>query len=174
MNKTQWMTGSLTALALLASGAASAQIQPQLRYPQDQGDLPDDAQAPEDQADPPHADDDFSDVVGADQDASAPDSAPGGYDRAHDPNDAALAPESDAAIDDCALAARDEAERDGGYAEIRQMQPPRESANGYDVEGDAEVRSSWRAQDGAMRHFTCSIRNGRIASVYFQQERMAR
>jgi hypothetical protein len=78
--------------------------------------------------------------------------------------------EDEDAITSCALAAREEAERDGGYAEVRQVQEPRETRNGYDVEGDIEVRSGWRTQDGRSRHFTCSIQNGRIANVYVRRE----
>ncbi|WP_176592050.1 hypothetical protein [Sphingobium sp. EM0848] len=181
MNKTRWMTGSLMALALLTGSAASAQMQPQRNYPQDQGDLADEAQPPadepsqpEDQANRAHADDDFSDVVGPEQGRADTNPGYGRYGRRDAPNNSAIAPESETAIDNCALAARDEAERDGGYAEVRQVQQPRETRNGYDVEGDVEVRSGWRAQDGATRHFTCSVQNGRVADVYFQQGRAAR
>ncbi|WP_176596753.1 MULTISPECIES: hypothetical protein [Sphingobium] len=182
MNKARWMTGSLMAVALLASGAASAQMQPSQSYPQDQGDLSDEAQppadeapAPEDRANPPRADDDFSDVVGADQERAAP--APGSerYGRQDDLANAAPADrENEEAITHCALAAREEAERDGGYAEVRQVQEPRETRSGYDVEGDVEVRSGWRAQDGTSRHFTCSVQNGRVADVYFRRDRAGR
>ena len=70
--------------------------------------------------------------------------------------------------------ARDEAERDGGYAEVRQMETPRESRNGYSIDGDVETRSGWRAQDGRVRHFTCTVANGRVEDVFFQRERPAR
>ncbi|KKW93279.1 hypothetical protein [Sphingobium chungbukense] len=179
MNKARWMTGSLLALALL-TGATSAQaLQPRQGYPQqEQDDLAqppaDEAQAePDDHAPPPRADDDFSDVVGADRQSA--ESAPrnDGYGRRDHANGAPSA-ESEEAITNCALAARDEAERDGGYAEVRQVQEPRETRNGYDVEGDVEVRSGWRAQDGQDRHFTCSVQNGRIADVYFRGDRAAR
>lgn len=176
MNKTKWMTGSLMALALLSGGAACAQaFQPQQSYPQDQGDTPDDAQLPDDQppasdgpvpedrAVPPHPDDDFSDVAGAEQSGSSTQAER--YGRQDDPAPADQA--SDEAITNCALAARDEAERDGGYAEVRQVQEPRETRNGYDVEGDVDVRSGWRTQDGRERHFTCSVENGRITDVTF-------
>ncbi|KEQ51384.1 hypothetical protein [Sphingobium chlorophenolicum] len=167
MDRMRWMTGSLMVLALLTGGAASAQGLPRLSYPQDQGDVGDEAQPPEDRADPPRADDDFSDVAGDGADA-----APGGerLGQRDDPADR----ESDEAITYCALAARDEAERDGGYAEVRQVQEPRETRGGYDVEGDVEVRSGWRAQDGTARHFTCSVRNGRVADVWFQRDRGGR
>ena len=42
------------------------------------------------------------------------------------------------------------------------------------MEGDVEVRSGWRAQDGTSRHFTCTMRNGRIADVYFRTDRATR
>lgn len=168
MSKVKWMARSLTALALLTGGVASAQsFQPQQSSPQDQGDLSDEPPAPEDQAAPPRADDDFSDVVAADQDSAAADTPTDRYAGQDEQAD-------DEAITNCALAARDEAERDGGYAEVRQVQQPREARSGYDVEGDVEVRSGWRAQDATSRHFTCTVRNGRIADVYFSRDRAAR
>ncbi|QDC38671.1 hypothetical protein [Sphingobium fuliginis] len=180
MNKMRWMTGSLIATALLAGGVASAQAyQPRQGAPQEQDDLSDEAQppaddaAPDDRASPTRADDDFSDVVAADQDhagARSPDSDGGPGDLAEAPADR----DGEDAITYCALAARDEAEREGGFAEVRQVQEPRETRNGYDVEGDVEVRSGWRAQDGRSRHFTCSVQNGRIADLYFRRERAAR
>lgn len=180
MNKTRWMTGSLMALALLASGAASAQMQPRQSYPQDQGDLSDDAQpptdeppAPADQMAQPRADDDFSDVAGADRNRMGTDPREQRYSRQDDPAVPADQASEDV-ITHCALAARDEAERDGGYAEVRQMQEPRETRSGYDVEGDVEVRSAWRTQDGRDRHFTCSVQNGRVADVYFRGDSAAR
>ncbi|APL95533.1 MULTISPECIES: hypothetical protein [Sphingobium] len=176
MNEMRWMTGSLIALALLTGGVASAQaFQPRNGAPQEQDDLSDEAQPPADDPGPPQADDDFSDVVAADQErggAAAPSERYGSQD---DPAGAAPADrESEDAITYCALAARDEAERDGGYAEVRQVQEPRETRNGYDVEGDVEIRSGWRTQDGRSRHFTCSVQNGRIADLYFRRDRAAR
>jgi len=176
------MTGSLAALALLTGGMASAQaFQPRQSYPQEQDDLSDAAQPPanepqtsEDQASPPRADDDFSDVVTADQEPDRSNSQPDRYGRQDDPAATPADQASEEAITHCALAARDEAERDGGYAEVRQVQEPRETRSGYDVEGDVEVRSGWRAQDGTSRHFTCSMQNGRIADVYFHQDRAGR
>ena len=83
MNKMRWMTGSLIAMALLTGGVASAQTyQPRQDASQEQDDLSDEAQPPVDDAAPnshagrARADDDFSDVVAADQDhggASSPD-----------------------------------------------------------------------------------------------------
>jgi hypothetical protein len=182
MNEARWFAGSVMALALLAGGTASAQarFQPQPGYPQDQDDLAqppaDEAQdAPDDRASAPRADDDFSDVVAADQERAPIGSREDRYDRQDDTANAAPADrETDEAMTGCALAARDEAERDGGNAEVRQMQEPRETRGGYAVEGDVEVRSGWRTQDGASRHFTCSVQNGRITDVYFRGDRAGR
>lgn len=190
MKKARWFAGSVMAMALLAGGVP-AQAQPRQSTEQDQDDLAqppadetppaDEAQdAPGDRAAPPRADDDFSDVVAQDeQNRTASDPNSQRYGR---PNDAADAGSQDQANDretdevttSCVLAARDEAERDGGYAEVRQVQEPRETRNGYDVEGDVEVRSGWRTQDGRSQHFTCSVQNGRIADVTFQRDRAAR
>ncbi|WP_254911473.1 hypothetical protein VVT58_12065 [Sphingobium sp. SJ10-10] len=176
------MTGSLMTLALLTGGAASAQaFQPRQSSPQEQDDLSDEAQppadepqTPEDQASPPRADDDFSDVVAADQEPARSGPQSDRYGRQDDPAATPADQASEEAITHCALAARDEAERDGGYAEVRQVQEPRETRGGYDVEGDVEVRSGWRTQDGRSQHFTCSVQNGRIADVYFRRDRAAR
>lgn len=177
MGKARWMTGSLLAMMMLTGGApsAQAQFQPRQNYPQDQ-DLPGDAPAAQDEGtSPPSADEDFSDVVAADrQRADTPDAGSrqdGQDDRAPD---TMAERDSDAVVNSCALAAREEAEREGGYAEVRQMEEPRETRNGYDVDGDVETRSGWRAQDGALRHFTCSVQDGRVADVFFRRDRAVR
>ncbi|ANI77680.1 hypothetical protein [Sphingobium sp. EP60837] len=173
--KAGWIKGSVLAAALLASGVAVAQgYQPRQSDPQEQDDWPDDAQpsAPDDsesQAAQPRADDDFSDVAAKDPNQSDSDPRDDRL-RRQDAVTQAEPEEDEDAITSCALAAREEAERDGGYAEVRQVQEPRETRNGYDVEGDIEVRSGWRTQDGRSRHFTCSIQNGRIANVYVRRE----
>ena len=172
MNKAGWMTGTLTGLVLLmASGTAMAQLdqrydrqdEPGATYQHDeQSPAPDDQdgvdarQTAGRSAD--RAEDDFSDIAAA-----------------AEPQDEAQAndPETDTVIDSCAIAARDEAERDGGYAEVRQVETPRETRQGYTVDGDVEVRASWRAQDGQARHFTCAVENGRVADIYFHRGRAA-
>ncbi|HKY82416.1 MAG TPA: hypothetical protein VJM09_13200 [Sphingobium sp.] len=182
MGKPGWMTGSLLGATLLMGGAAVAQTQP--RYgaqPGEQQEYRDDSQddlAPQEQAQP---EEDFSDVVAADDQRGAaepnraePNAAESRAEAAPAPSPAVEDEESEAMVNACALAARDEAERDGGYAEVRQMELPRESRNGFSIDGDVEARSSWRAQDGQMRHFTCTLANGRIQDVHFQRERAAR
>ncbi|WP_375194727.1 hypothetical protein [Sphingobium sp.] len=185
MTKAWWFAAPMMAVALLAGGASAQALQPRQSYPQDQDDLAqppadEDQDAPDDQAMPPRADDDFSDVVAQDEQNPAGSATRNErYGRRNGAADAmpqgrADDHQTDELTTSCALAARDEAERDGGYAEVRQMQEPRETRNGFDVEGDVEVRTGWRAQDGSMRHFTCSVENGRIADVYFQRDRAAR
>lgn len=181
MSKAGWLAGSMMAAALVAGGAASAQaLQPRLSYPQEQDDLArDDAQDPgyeqDRRTEQPRADDDFSDVVAQDRSNGGADAGEEGYAARDDRQDAAPADaESEHAVNDCAVAARDEAEREGGYAEVRQVQTPRETRGGYEVDGDVELRSGWNAQDGRQRHFTCSVRDGRIADVYFPQDRARR
>jgi len=177
--KAGWIKGSVLAAALLASGVAAAQgYQPRQSAPQEQDDWPEDTQPSmpddtENQASQPRADDDFSDVVANDSNQSQTSPSDDRF-RRRDAVTQAEPDEDEEAITSCALAARQEAERDGGYAEVRQVQEPRETRNGYDVEGDVDVRSGWRAQDGRTRHFTCSIQNGRIADVYFRRERAGR
>lgn len=77
----------------------------------------------------------------------------------------------DAMTDACALAARDEAEQEhGGYAEVRHMETPIATADGYNIDGYVESRTSYRANDGASRRFTCAMKNGRVAQVYISRD----
>ena len=74
--------------------------------------------------------------------------------------------------DACAVAARDEAQAQaqGGYAEVRHMEAPRATGNGYNIDGDVETRASWSASSGTTRRFTCSMRDGRVAEVYLSRD----
>ena len=184
--KSAWMTGSILGALLLLNGTAMAQGQPQYSAPEARHE-PEMADPPVDDQDyaaeleqegdaqtpPPangRAEDDFSDVVAADERRAAPRADEQGIGSAMTAQDE----EAEAMTDGCARAAREEAEREGDYAEVRQMEAPRESRNGYSIDGDVESRSHWRAQDGRLRHFTCTVANGRIQDVYFQRERAAR
>lgn len=188
--KSAWMTGSMLGALLLLGGTAIAQGQPQYPAPEAQEE-PEIADQPVDDQDyaaeleqegdaqspPPangRAEDDFSDVVAADERRSAPMAPPRADEQDTGSATTAEDEEAEAMTDGCARAAREEAEREGDYAEVRQMEAPRESRNGYSIDGDVESRSHWRAQDGRLRHFTCTIANGRIQDVYFQRERAAR
>lgn len=192
--KAGWMMGSMLAAALLANGVAMAQTQPRYGYPsaEDQQ-AQDDRYSDQDSYSSDEAnaaqqqnranDEDFSDVAGTEpsplpqqqQQREEDDRRYGTRDdwRGTDRQDA-RAREEIAMTDACALAARDEAERDGGYAEVRQMEAPRENRGRFTIDGDVETRSGWRAQDGRVRHFTCTVANGRIEDLDFQRERAAR
>lgn len=93
----------------------------------------------------PH-DADFSDVAGS---------------AAHD----------DRLTDACAMAARDEAEgREGGYAEVRHIDAPVATQDGYNIDGEVETRTSYSATEGSTRRFTCAMKDGRVAEVYFARD----
>lgn len=77
---------------------------------------------------------------------------------------------ADSATDACAVAARDEASAQGGYAEIRHMESPQSVDGGYNIDGEVENRASWSAAGGSTRRFTCSIREGRVAEVYLSRD----
>lgn len=193
--KARWMTGVVLGAALLVNGAAMAQAGPRDGYPgatDPQADYDgydgyaedDDYPGSSDHAGQPQGranGDDFSDVAGAEA-APLPQPPRDERDRdwgmRNDRRDAGptyeFRREESAMTDACAIAARDEAERDGGYAEVRQMEAPRESRGGFSIDGDVETRSGWRAQDGRIRHFTCTINNGRIQDIYFRRDRAAR
>lgn len=83
--------------------------------------------------------------------------------------DNALASE-DAAVNACAVAARDEATTQGGYAEVRRVDAPRAVSGGWDVDGQVERRDSYRGPATDVRRFTCSIRNGRVAEIYISKD----
>ena len=98
----------------------------------------------------PRADGDFSDVAGS-------------------------AAQEEQMTDACAIAARDEAQgREGGYAEVRHMDAPRATADGYNIDGTVENRASWRATSGTSRRFTCAMKDGRVAEVYLSRDVAAR
>jgi hypothetical protein len=74
----------------------------------------------------------------------------------------------DEAVDACAVAARDEASRNGGFAEVRDItgvQPY--GGNGFDVTGVVDQRSGYRARDGRARSFRCTYESGRVSGVSF-------
>ncbi len=74
----------------------------------------------------------------------------------------------DEAVNACASAARDKAERDGGgYAEIVDVERPRASGtNGWDVEGRLEQRRNYQDKSGTTKRFSCDVQGGRVAHVY--------
>ncbi len=88
---------------------------------------------------------------------------------------AAVEPQDNARMTDaCAMAARNEAQAQGGYAEVRHIDTPRATTGGYNIDGEVETRTSWSASDGATRRFTCSMRDGRVAEVYLSRDMAAR
>lgn len=97
--------------------------------------------------------------------APYPDTYPG--DRKDEWRDgASSAAGEDAAVDACVDAVRDEAERDGDYAEIVDVEQPRAQGDDeWDVAGRVEQRRSYRDSDGRTHRFTCAVRDGRVADV---------
>jgi hypothetical protein len=102
---------------------------------------------------------------GRDRDARADD------DRRHGESgsaDAGADAGQERAVDACALAARDEASRDGDFAEVRDITGVRPfGGDGYDVTGTIDQRSGYRARDGRLRSFRCTFANGRVEGVRF-------
>ncbi len=71
------------------------------------------------------------------------------------------------AVDACVSAARDEAERDGGYAEVVDVEKPRASGgDGWDIQGSLEHRRSYSDTSGRQKNFSCTFERGRVAHVY--------
>jgi hypothetical protein len=77
----------------------------------------------------------------------------------------AVASGEDEAVDACALAARDRASEGRNYAEVRGISDVTARGNGFDVTGQIEQRSSYRANDGWSRNFRCSFADGRVSTV---------
>ncbi|WP_336958367.1 hypothetical protein [Sphingobium aquiterrae] len=100
--------------------------------------------------------------------------ADGGYDAGV--ADARNAPASgdlaheDSAVDACAVAARDRAAEQGGYAEIREIGSPQATDDGFNIDGRVERRASYRDTGGETRRFTCTVKGGRVADVYLSRD----
>jgi len=88
------------------------------------------------------------------------DSAPPRYDDARGARSS-----QDAAVDACVLAARDQASRNGNYAEVRGVTSVNPRGSGWDVIGQVDQRSSYRAQDGWSRSFRCSWQGGQVSGL---------
>ena len=73
-----------------------------------------------------------------------------------------VASSEDAAVNACVAAARDQAGRNGDYAEIRGVDRAAPHGSGYDVTGQLEQRSSYRSNDGWSRSFRCSWQDGQV------------
>jgi hypothetical protein len=73
--------------------------------------------------------------------------------------------DQDAAVNDCVVAARDEAGRGGSFAEITGVGGVSPRVGGWDVTGRVEQRSSYRADDGSQRNFRCSWSDGRVGGL---------
>ncbi|MBD3734793.1 MAG: hypothetical protein IE934_19065, partial [Sphingopyxis sp.] len=185
-NRTRWMTGALVGAGLLLGSVAPAQARPRYddrywHHRHDRGNgfgfgdavgiaallgaavvvansvSKDRKDARGTDADNrPYADNDAPPPTGGtDYGADAGNAGPPA--RADDFSDVAAANQSnDQLTDACALAARDEAQGQAGYAEIRHIDEPRATADGYNIDGEVETRASYRAAEGTTRRFTCA------------------
>jgi len=82
-------------------------------------------------------------------------------------SDGASYADEDVAVDACAIAARDEASRNGGFAEVRDITGARQFGNGWDVTGTVSERAGFRAADSRVRSFRCIWDDGRVEGVSF-------
>jgi hypothetical protein len=195
MRVAKWMTGSLVSIALL-SGSVAAEARPRYghgggwdhHHRRDRGDgfgvgdaigvaaligavaivassMSKDKKAREsqagDNAPPPRDGTDYGrDVADGQRDDA-------------DFSDVALRDE-DAMTDACAVAARDEAQGQGGYAEVRRIDAPVATQGGFNIDGEVETRANWRATAGTTRRFTCTVADGRVTEVYLSRDVAAR
>lgn len=77
-----------------------------------------------------------------------------------------------AAVDACALAARDEGSQGGAYAEVRDITAARPFDGGWAVDGTVDQREGYRGQ-GVQRRFSCTWRDGRVANVVLSRDTVA-
>lgn len=80
--------------------------------------------------------------------------------------------DEDRAVDDCALAARDEAQRQARHADIASIGEVRGAPDGWNVDGTVELRDSYR-DVADVRRFSCDWREGRVANVYLSRDALA-
>lgn len=78
--------------------------------------------------------------------------------------------DEDMAVNQCAEAAREQAARGGGYAEVVNIGTPQPTSDGWYIDGTVERRESARAGFGDTRRFTCSVRDGRVAQLDFSRD----
>lgn len=78
----------------------------------------------------------------------------------------------DAAVDACAVAARDEGSQDGAYAEVRDITSTRPFDGGWAVDGTLDQRDGYRGQ-GVQRRFSCTWRDGRVADMILSRDTIA-
>jgi hypothetical protein len=82
-------------------------------------------------------------------------------------DDGRSASSEDDAVDACAVAARDEAARSGGFADIGEITGVHPDGGGYDVTGTIDQRSSYSARDSWQRSFRCTYESGHVNAVMF-------
>lgn len=71
----------------------------------------------------------------------------------------------DAAVDACAVAARDKASVGGGYAEVKSINTVSPVRDGWDVQGTVERRSGYRTAGRSSGVFVCQVRGGWVSGV---------
>ncbi len=77
-----------------------------------------------------------------------------------------------AAVDACALAARDEGSQGGAYAEVREITSTRPFDGGFAVDGTVDQRDGYRGQ-GVQRRFSCEWKDGRVADMVLSRDVVA-
>ena len=81
-------------------------------------------------------------------------------------DDFAAGYDEDEAVNACASAAREEAERGGGFAEIVDVDEPRSAGrDGWRIQGSLEHRRAYQDRSGLQKNFTCSYEGGRVVRV---------
>jgi len=154
--------GGVAAIASAAS--ASSRDRQQQRDDDSVPDaMPDDAQPVLEGPDDGGPEDRRSDEVRPD-DRTPDDAAPD--DRAQDRYRSPVRIENEEdAVDACAIAAEEDGGRDGRTAQVRDIDRVDAVGSGWNVSGRVELRQGYRDPDRQTEDFTCTVRDGQVASV---------
>ena len=71
----------------------------------------------------------------------------------------------DQAVDACAIAAEQDGGRDGRTAQVRDVDRVDAVGGGWNVSGQVELRRGYRDTSRQTEDFTCTVRDGQVASV---------
>ncbi|MEQ1547197.1 MAG: hypothetical protein ABL918_00950 [Chakrabartia sp.] len=91
-------------------------------------------------------------------------------DTEYDRRDTGTIQTEDQAVDACAVAAED---RVGQAASVRDISNVKKSDDGWDVDGIIEARDDFRDSTATQSNFSCSVRYGRVETVYIDGQTAA-
>lgn len=75
------------------------------------------------------------------------------------------ASDEDQAVQDCAVAAEQQASGRGTVAQVRNIGDVQSTGNGFAIRGTLDTRNNYRSGVSASREFTCNWGNGRVINI---------